>query len=319
MKIFCYAMLFSFICSSSNNFAFDKNLVKHAVAAVTNFNKLTFPNKKIKNASLDVLLFRKCDAHCPFCIENTIENNHNDRSAEIIVNDINRLIESGIVSSVRLLGGEPMDYPQLEYVCKNLKLKPSITTNGCTFIKDHGLIKVLNPLLKTVNISIPHYSEAKRKYLMGYRGFSNRELFQAMKKVSIPTRMNTLLIKGFIGDRREINKQVLFASKANFSEIAFKELVATDTSIHNYINPNVVMFNHKHFVKIDKLWTNILVKKTNGSFIKVLFAPATIDGIQDYALPLVLFNDGKLGQSWKRAKALPNVDIFLKIQSNIKA
>lgn len=295
-----------------NGFTSNYDVMKTLSKAVP-LGAMPWVTQKIKGADLFVFPTQKCSARCPFCIGNRIGKYQNDRPADSIIKDINALVTLKIVSRIRFLGGEPFDYPALEYVLKNIRLKPRITTNGYAFIKNSGLRQSLNSLLDSIFISVHHYDEKKRRELMHHKGFSNEELFQAMQEVSIPTRMNTLLIKDFIDSPEEICKQILFARKAHFSEIAFKELTATDANMHDYVNADVVRFNHKHFVKVDNNMRTFK-KKYKGAAPHVLFV-----AIRSKNPPfLALFNDGKIGPEWNPTNTLPDVDTLLAMQSKIK-
>lgn len=276
-----------------------------------------------KKLTLNVLPTRVCNADCPFCIEKTKADVQAERPAKDIAADINALTDAGLVSEVLLLGGEPLYYRGLEELCKSIKIKPIITTNGCRLMDDPRFLKRFSKLpIAALNISVPHYEPDKRVALMRYKGFSNQALFAALRVLTMPVRINTLLVKKYIDSLTEMGKMILFARQAGVKELAFKELTASDPALHDFIADPVLAFNAKNYVRIKEICDACGVKGNTVTWktvagLKVLYTGTATrdlstrdheDFIRKYGpVQRVLFNDGKIGFTWRREDGVKTV------------
>lgn len=268
--------------------------------------------------ALNVLLTKRCNADCLFCIEKTVLKTKDARTWQDFATNINRLIDLGMVQDVLLLGGEPLYFEGILDLIKALKIPPIITTNGHRLVSDQKFLADFVKLkIRALNISLSHYDESKRAELMQRHLFSNNDLKKALGHLPFAFRINTLLLKGYIDSRKEIEKMARFCAEIGASELKVGELVGRSAVIHDFIETGVVKFNYDHYtpIPIKKLFQ--LCHEQGGTFpwkkihgVSVLFnAPPDIalaggkasDGTHYHR---VLFNDGLLGYSWRREDGL---------------
>ncbi len=270
---------------------------------------------------LNVLLTKRCNYHCRFCIEDTNRVSEKGLDWENFVVPINELVEAELISDLLLLGGEPLYFPGIIQLIKSLKLKPIITTNGYRLIKDkvflHDFLAVAQNI-RALNISLPHYLEDKRAKLSGTgHSFSNEELIEMTRQLApnLRVRINTLLIRGYIDNLDEIGAMIALCERMGIEELKIGELTGRKSSIHGFIQPKTVQFNAENYISIpDEEYREkchneggTIFWKQVGS-VRVFFnAPPDIamsggkDANGNY-YHRVLFEDGLIGFSWDREK-----------------
>jgi molybdenum cofactor biosynthesis enzyme MoaA len=263
---------------------------------------------------LNVLLTKRCNADCLFCIEKTVLKTKDARTWQDFARDINLLIDRGMVTDVLLLGGEPLYFEGILDLIKALKVPPIITTNGHRLVSDPKFLAEFSTLkLRALNISLSHFDEAKRAELMQRHLFTNQSLKTALKGLPFNIRINNLLLKDFIETESDITQMAEFCSDLGVAELKVGELVGRSTAIHDFIENGVVKFNHDHYAPIPVKELFDLCHVQGGTFpwksiagVSVLFnAPPDIAlaGGKDTTgshYHRVLFNDGLLGYSWRR-------------------
>lgn len=264
--------------------------------------------------TLNVLLTKKCNADCHFCIEKTIENTKDSIDWKHFTKIINQLIKEELVSDVLLLGGEPLYFKGILNLIESLTLPPIVTTNGHRLIKDEIFLNKFNKLkIKALNISISHFDKQKRKELMNVKSFDNLDLKKTLKHIPFPLRINTLLIKNYIDSIDKIEEMAKFCKYVGAQELKVAELIGRNEKIHDFIHLDVIQFNSQNYVEIPDPLSREKCHLHGGSFLW-----KTIDNVKiffnsppDYSLSggkdnegnfyhRVLFNDGLLGYSWRR-------------------
>lgn len=134
---------------------------------VDRYEYTSFMGKSLyTNCNFSIFLLGECNANCKFCVAH-IRNNQlkNDK---IQLEYIKKAIElvKPLNPTVSLSGGEPTLSPIFEEVCdllKDFRVK-AVTTNGYEF---EQTIPILTKNDWTyLNISIPHYDDAKQKRMM---------------------------------------------------------------------------------------------------------------------------------------------------------
>lgn len=270
---------------------------------------------------LNVLLTKRCNASCKFCIEKTVLKTKDTRTWQDFATDINRMTDLGMVTDVLLLGGEPLYFEGILDLIKALKIPPIITTNGHRLVADPDFLEEFKHLnIRALNISLSHYDEAKRAELMQRDLFSNEELKQALKKLPFSLRINNLLLKGYIDSEVEVKKMARLCHELGVKELKVGETIGRNPEIHDFIENQVIQFNHDHYTPIPIPEIRNHCHQAGGTFLW-----KTIDGVSvffnappDMALAggkatdgshyhRVLFNDGLLGYSWRREDGLVEI------------
>jgi molybdenum cofactor biosynthesis enzyme MoaA len=229
-----------------------------------------------------VLLTKKCNAHCKFCVENTIENPSDSMTWEGFAHIINKAVGQNLVEDILLLGGEPLYFDGIIELIQALNKAPIITTNMHRLVAEKDFLYELSRLrIKALNISLPHYDENKRAKVMGRFLFTNMELATALSELSLPVYVNTLLIKGCIDNIAEIERMAEFCSENGAIGLKVRELTAINRNIHDFVSPEIIEFN--------------------APPDRAMKGGRDITGKHYHR---VLFNDGFWGYSWRRHDGL---------------
>ena len=196
---------------------------------------------------LNILVNRRCQCRCPFCVEDTVDGVNGDIDTERCIDIINTLYTADKVESILLLGGKPLLHPGLIKIIQSMPIPPIITTNGMILSKNKEILRqIIESPIRTVNVSIHHYKQEQNAKLMGsgYSFDGLKDAIKGLKSKGISVRMNTLLIKGYIDNLEEIEKMVDFAKWLNMDEVKFGELTAYNPDIHDFIKVKVLDFNN---------------------------------------------------------------------------
>lgn len=267
---------------------------------------------------LNVLLSKKCNADCGFCIEKTKINTPDTQSWQDFAHSINQLIDRGLVQDVLLLGGEPLYYRGLIDLVRALKLPPIITTNAHRLIHDRRFLVEFSALnIKALNISLAHYDEVKRAKVMGRFLFTNEALGNALRTLQFNKRVNTTLIQGYIDNLNEIKKMAHLCREIEIPELKVAELTGINPDIHDFVSPEVIAFNRTHYVPIPDVEVHDMCHQQGGTYFwrtiagvavyfnappdKAMTGGKNLDGSHYHR---VLFNDGLIGNSWRRDDGL---------------
>jgi molybdenum cofactor biosynthesis enzyme MoaA len=148
---------------------------------------------------LNILLTRMCGNDCLFCIEKTKEDTEDDSTLDTFLRKANHLIDNSLVDEVLLLGGEPLSYGHIFEIIEGLHIKPIITTSAYPLLDSSFFTQMDFQKIKAMNISVPHYDQVKRREMMGGPCLSDSDLSDIVGKVGIPIRMNTVLMRDYIG------------------------------------------------------------------------------------------------------------------------
>lgn len=120
---------------------------------------------------LDISLTQKCNLKCKDCSILTpyIENPVN-RSLDEVLNDVDLLFSRvDFIEKIYLIGGEPLLYPEINMVCRQLKMRYK-EQYGILFIATNGLVKISEKTLNTfkecgVRMQISDYSKTNAAFL----------------------------------------------------------------------------------------------------------------------------------------------------------
>lgn len=267
---------------------------------------------------LNVLLTKRCNANCMFCVEKTVEDTKDNLTWRDYTTIINQMIDEDMVTDVLLLGGEPLYVKGIIDLIHSLKKPPIITTNAHRLVHDKGFREEFSKLpIKAVNISLPHYDDNGRSELMGSYLFSNRALQEALQHLPFSLRVNTLLIKGYIDNVSEIERLANWCIEMGVTGLKVAELTARRPEIHDFIRNEVIEFNRDHYIPIPDPKLRETCYKEGGTVFwrEISGCSVFFNAPPDKALSggkdrtgnfyhRVLFNDGLLGYSWRRADHL---------------
>ena len=266
---------------------------------------------------LNMLLSRVCNYDCAFCIEKTKEDTRDDSSLDTFLRKANHLIDSSLVDEVLLLGGEPLYYRGIAELIRGLHVKPIITTNGYRLLDESFTRQIDLGRIKAMNISLPHHDHSKRQEVIRTPCLSDEELEKVVLNAGMPVRMNVVLMRDYIGTAGEIDMMIEFARALGITSIKFGELTGVDGSTHDFIDPEVLRFNQSQYCPIPiQEMREVCHEKGGTHFYKnIRGIDVFFNSAPDFALAggrdkrgryyhAVLFNDGKLGFSWRRQDGL---------------
>ncbi len=277
---------------------------------------------------LNVLLTKKCNLKCKFCVEDTCTKTPDSMKYSDFIVAINRLVDAGLVSDVSLLGGEPLyfgdSFTDLLLLIKDLKMQPFLTTNGSRLYRDENyramFINSINSDLKCLNVSIPSYDHNEREALMG-ESMPNYIVTRALEAITssgIKVRLNVPLIKGGVDSMTKIDTMTHFAAGVGAKEVKFNELTAR-SEMHDFVKPAVRRFCIDNYIPIPVPHMATDCHEIGGTHywldkygVSVYFNASpdiSMAGGRDKDgnyYHRVLFNDGKVGHSWRRADGVVN-------------
>ena len=159
---------------------------------------------------LRVSLTSNCNLRCQYCMPaEQIKNNEQTLSNEELIYLIRLICQTGI-KKIRLTGGEPLLYPQLEYllkICKEIKSvkKVVLTTNG--ILLSEQIEKLKKAGLDGINLSLDCIDKDLYKKIT--RGGDIEKVLLGIKKaknLDIPLKINSVIMK-------DINEQNFTISK----------------------------------------------------------------------------------------------------------
>ncbi len=163
---------------------------------------------------LRVSLTSNCNLRCQYCMPaEQIKNNEQTLSNEELIYLIRLICQTGI-KKIRLTGGEPLLYPQLEYllkICKEIKSvkKVVLTTNG--ILLSEQIEKLKKAGLDGINLSLDCIDKDLYKKIT--RGGDIEKVLLGIKKaknLDIPLKINSVIMKDI--NEQEILPLVKFAN-----------------------------------------------------------------------------------------------------------
>lgn len=265
-----------------------------------------------------MLLTRRCNYDCSFCIEKTKEDTQDNSSLETLLGKANYLINHQLVNEVLLLGGEPLYYKHIFDLIGGLNVSPILTTNGHRFLDDSFVKQLDFERIKAVNLSLPHYEETKRREIMrSNESLTNEEVTKIVSRIPVPVRLNVVLMRNYIGSEEEIGRMIEFASSIGIKSIKFGELTGINEATHDFVAEEVLRFNQAQYRQIPIKEMREKCHALGGShfYKNISGVDVYFNSAPDFALSggrdkngkyyhAVLFNCGFLGFSWRRADGI---------------
>lgn len=284
---------------------------------------------------LNILVNRVCDASCPFCIENTNGSDRRNLDERVLMNSISSMFQRDMIQDILLLGGEPIHHPYIIEVIRNLPIPPIITTNAQRLTTDRFFLEEISRLsIRAINFSIPHHSQKIRQDIMKYRSFNNgqlRDTVGILNERDIPSRMNTVLLKSHTSSLKDIEEMISFREEMGFKEIKFRELIGHDEHIHDFINDDVLSFNKQEYTPVPVTELYQKYHEFGGSHLWKITESGTsvfFNTPSDFAISggfdkegnryhRILFNDGKIGYSWRRDDGIYTLQQLFEIEERL--
>lgn len=202
-----------------------------------------------KNINVQVVVSKRCNFKCGFCIENDGTNGKaKEICPSVLFEDvICQYTSHGIFPNVSITGGEPTLFTdrleKIFSVCHKYGLKKvNINTNG------EGLDKIEHIDGFNVNLSRHHYDDQKSKDIFG----------KPFKKKIIPNRTSAqcVLMKGYIETVDDMKKYMDHYSSEGITGFSFRGLTELDSS-KDYSNE--VKFSKTHSIDFYKIVEEISI------------------------------------------------------------
>ena len=174
-----------------------------------------------RNINVQVVVSKKCNYSCPFCIENDrITNGQVERSPdEIFGVVVDQYINQGITPHVSITGGEPTLFPErlrklYEIAVKKWGLSTvNINTNGT----NSEILKEMDGVW--INLSRHHYCDTKAAEIFGKK---------ADYTIGPKTTMQCVMMKGYIDSVAEIKKYMDFFTAMRADGFSFRGMSTLD-------------------------------------------------------------------------------------------
>lgn len=185
-------------------------------------------NKPFVN--LYVKITDQCNAHCPFCCNNTEHTiSSSCFNVDKLFDIIQEIVNSGIkLNRISLTGGEPS-------LCHDrvLDLLHRISASDeCAFtqvqlntnsLNRDSLFLIHHPRLDSISVSLHHYDKGKLSELFG-RKIEFNPLVE-IADISHKLNISCNLIKGYIDSTKEIEKMIHYAESHGVKTIGFVSLM----------------------------------------------------------------------------------------------
>jgi molybdenum cofactor biosynthesis enzyme MoaA len=228
------------------------------------------------NANLSIYSAQKCNAACPFCVE---ELRPASRGVELVAQ---KAIESDderyfdhlaqvlqalqpLRPSVSITGGEPSKDPRLPRILRatEAQRQRTLTTNGSGLLDFQDGKRVIDWIalscLDHLNLSIAHPDRDQNIRLMRLPSpLSNpqlREVVAVAQRAGTRVRLSCALLKSSIATLSDIFRYLDFAQSLGVDNVIFRQLMKTDP--HKHLPNSVVRFSNQQRVPLEPLLDEI--------------------------------------------------------------
>jgi cyclic pyranopterin phosphate synthase len=204
------------------------------------------------NANLSIYSAQKCNARCPFCVEELrpasrgvelIQQKEIERSDKIYFAALEETLAAlrPLNPSVSITGGEPSKDPRLPQILRVLQQhearKLTLTTNGS------GLLDVVEgrPVIdwiaatgvRHLNISRAHPETARNSRLMGFEeSLTHDEIERVVniaKAAGTRMRLSCVLLEGETDSLEDVVGYIEFARRVGIDNVIFRQLMKVDS------------------------------------------------------------------------------------------
>jgi len=300
--------------------------------------------------SLDVLVFsitNRCNLNCPFCSRNAKITNNQDLQPQIIYKSIESVIKYHKPIVIGITGGEPLLYPNLFEVLKNVgkyEIPIRLSTNATLLTYD--IAKEISRLeVEQVNISLEGPTKGVHDIIRGEGSFEKTlKGINQLKKFKIPFFIKTTISKqnykyvsetlklsiklGAVGyavsrtipiGRASDNWKKFKVSWENYKNAIqqclpiakkYKINFLIDDPLKSLIDPSIVTYIKNKYNSFNKVWGGC------RAGVKILYVMCNGDIIPCPALPITIGNVYKdnLYSVWNKSGILNK----LREKENIK-
>lgn len=218
--------------------------------------------------SPNILITNVCNQRCDFCFAQTEMGNKNipkEMNLKDYKNLLNRLKKMKTLSSIKLLGGEPMLHSHIKdiiiYTLNHFKTA-QIFTNGLFSEKMHTFLKRYgHRLIFIVNISTPGFQENRRL----------RNI--VLKNIKTLTRTNQVVLSITINNGNQGEKTLMLIPKEIRSRIKSVRVGIANPPETNCSRYSLVLLGKKVFQLVKNITTNMPSTHIlfNCGFVKCMF------------------------------------------------
>ena len=259
----------------SRVFELEKNSTAQRVVELELWGQ---PVSVYANANLSVYSAQKCNAKCPFCVE---ELRPASRGKEL---EFQKVVETRderyfealqevlratrpINPSISVTGGEASKDPRLPRILRTLAAagarKRTMTTNASGLLDcvegKRNIDWICENQLQHLNISRAHYSDERNAKIMRFQeGLAPDQLQKVVglaASAGCRTRLSCVLLHGEIDNLEKIRAYLDFAASIGVDNVIFRQLMKTDprTSAPNF----VVLYSDRKRVQLEQLLNEI--------------------------------------------------------------
>lgn len=192
---------------------------------------------------LRISLLDRCNLNCIYCKTGEAERCFK-REESLNLNQIEDIVRNASIlgiNKVRLTGGEPLLYENIDVLIKKIRSvkeiqEISITTNGILLAQKAELIK--NAGLDRINISLDTLNPEKYSYITGGGNiFDVLNGIEAARQNNIPTKINMVVLKDINDDEIQNIKDFCHEKNLELQLIKHFELGSEKINGHDYDRP----------------------------------------------------------------------------------
>ena len=226
------------------------------------------------NINLYIETLKKCNGHCPFCI-NQVNYEHEDIQDSTFISNLDKAIQlvQFLDPSILLVGGEPTIAPErvrgiFELIKKYKLRKPVITTNGSGFVLDKNLLDDISPYLAHLNFSRHHDDDTCLNKIMGFKNpLTNSILgdFMKDKELAPKIRLNCCLLEYGIQSYTDIERYLAWVLSLGIKNVCFSTLSLLPDDY--FYDPRLVLQTNKNAIDFNAIMGKV-TDDPRFSFIK---------------------------------------------------
>ena len=226
------------------------------------------------NANLSIYSAQRCNASCPFCVEELrpASRGVSLQSQKRIVTDdqeyfakLEQSVEAllPLCPTLSITGGEPSKDPRLPRILACVATYPArrktLTTNGSGLLDSRDGRRVIEHIaeanLHHLNISVAHPDRATNASLMRLGSALSSEqlrtVVQVAKQSGTSVRLSCVLLKSAINSVEGILSYIEFARSIGVKNVIFRQLMKSDPRQHAF--NSVVSFSDQNRVLLEPI------------------------------------------------------------------
>jgi molybdenum cofactor biosynthesis enzyme MoaA len=279
------------------------------------------------NANLSIYSAQRCNARCPFCVEELrpasrgtslpvqkqIERN-DTRYFECLEETLSAL--RPLAPTLSITGGEPSKDPRLPRILKCVAQTPArrktLTTNGSGLLDVSGMRRVIDDVadarLSHLNVSIAHPDRLTNAALMRLRAALTPDQLKMVAstigQVGTRVRLSCVLLKSAVHSLADILAYLDFARSLGVDNVIFRQLMKSDPATH--ARNSVVAFSDQERVLLEPLLDEIS-EHPHFEFVKQVMGYYYYVEVYHYRGIDVVFEEADLAQLEALKRRQPHV------------